>query len=71
MSKTFKKVSPIKYRQVLETVEKIVMINNEDEKDSILNDIYMVVHPFVGRCDNPHEDWREKQEKLREQLKNF
>lgn len=71
MSKTFRKVSPIRYRQVLETVEKIVMVNNQDESNHVFNDIYMIVHPFVGKCDNPHEDWREKQEKIGEELKDF
>ena len=57
MSKTFKKVSPIRYRQVLETIERLVVINNQDEKNPVLNDIYRITHPFVGGCDNPHQDW--------------
>lgn len=71
MSKTFKKVSPIKYRQVLETIEKIAMINNEDEKNKPLSDIYMIAHAFAGQCDNPHGDWRELEENIKEKLKNY
>lgn len=71
MSKTFKKVSPIRYRQVLATIEKIAMINNEDEKSKPLSDIYMIAHSFVGKCDNPHEDWRTFQEEISNNLKNY
>lgn len=68
MSKTFKKVSPIKYREVLSTIERICMIKNSDEKNEALNDIYMIAHSFVGSCDNPHLDWRKKQEEIKKQL---
>lgn len=71
MSKSFRKVSPIKLRQVLETCEKIIMINNEDERNPILNDLYKIIHPFIGRCDNPHDDWREFEEKMNEKLKDY
>ena len=71
MSKTFRKVSPIKYRQELETIEKIVTINNGDEKNPLLSEIYTIVNPFVGSCDNPHWDWREKQEKILKNLENY
>ena len=71
MPKSFKKVSPIRYQQVLETAEKVIMINNQDEKNLILNDLYKIIHPFVGHCDNHHEDWREFQEEMREKLKDF
>jgi len=71
MSKSFRKVSPIKLRQVLGTAEKIVVAANQDEKNEVLNDLYMVIHPFVGRCDNLHHDWREFQEKLNGELKHI
>ena len=68
MSKTFRKVSPIRYRKVLSTIEKICVAANQDETNEVLNDIYTVVHPFVGDCGNPHWDWRAKQEKLKVEL---
>ncbi len=63
MPKTFRKVSPIKYREVLSTIERICMATNQDETNEVLNDIYTIAHPFVGDCDNPHWDWLTKQEK--------
>mgnify|MGYP001560420943 CR=1 FL=1 len=71
MSKSFRKASPIKYRQLLSTIEKIVSINNEDEDNPVLNDIYRIVHPFVGQCDNRHEDWREFADETAEKLKDY
>ena len=71
MPKTFRKVSPIKYRQILETVEKIIVLNNEDEKNELLNELYTFIHPFVGTCDNPHYDWRELLEKKSVELAKF
>ena len=68
MSKTFRKVSPIKYREVLSTIERICVAANQDETNEALNDIYTSVHPFVGDCDNPHWDWRARQEKLKKEL---
>ena len=65
------KPSPIKLRDVLETIEKIVSINNEDEKNPVLNDIYRISHAFTGRCKNLHTDWREFQEKMAEKLKDY
>ena len=70
MTKTFRTVSPIKYRELLETIERICIVGNPDEKNSYLNDIYCIAHAFAGHCDNHHEDWRELQEKLREKLKD-
>ena len=68
MSKSFRKVSPIKLRSVLATAEKIIVAANQDEKNEVLNDLYRVIHPFVGDCDNPHYDWRDFQEKINEKL---
>lgn len=70
MSKNLKKVSPILYRKILSTVEKIVMINNENEDNKVLNDIYMVVHPYVGTCNNVHEDWRLFTNEMEKKLKD-
>ena len=58
-------------KRALETIEKIVTINNGDEKNPLLSEIYIIVHPFVGNCDNPHWDWREKQEKLLKNLESY
>ena len=68
MSKSFKKASPIKLRSVLATAEKIIVAANQDEKNEVLNDLYRVIHPFVGSCNNPHYDWREFQETINKEL---
>ena len=68
MPKTFRKVSPIKYREILSVIERICISANPNEDNKVLNDIYTVVHPFVGDCGNPHWDWRAKQEKLKVEL---
>ena len=68
MSKSFRRVSPIKLREVLSTVERICVVANQDETNKVLNDIYMIVHPFVGSCGNPHWDWRKRQELLKKEL---
>ncbi len=31
----------------------------------------MLIHPFVGRCDNHHADWREFGEKMENNLKDY
>ncbi|MEK6829218.1 MAG: hypothetical protein AABY15_03750 [Nanoarchaeota archaeon] len=69
--KSTNKFSPIKYRQVLETIEKIAMINNQNEDNAVLNDIYCIAHAFVGKCKNLHFDWKELQEKIDNNLKTF
>ena len=71
MPKTFKKSSPIKYRQILKMAEKIIMINNADEQNLVLNDLYKIIHPFVGSCDNPHWDWREFADETERKLSNY
>ena len=71
MSKTFKKVSPILYREVLQTAEKVIMLNNPDEKNPVLNDLYMLIHPFAGKCDNPHWEWRTFAEEMKNKLVDF
>lgn len=65
------RISPIKYRQVLATIESICIANNPDEKNSVLNDIYCISHAFAGHCKNHHEDWKELQEKIKEKLKDI
>ena len=70
MSK-FRKVSPIKLRSVLATAERVISINNQDEKNDVLNDLYRIIHPFVGTCNNRHNDWRDFQEQMSEKLKDF
>ena len=68
MPKTFRKVSPIKYREILQTIEKICIAANPNEDNEALNDVYIIAHSFVGSCDNPHWEWRAKQEKLKVEL---
>ena len=65
------KHSPIRLRKVLETIEKIASINNEDETNVVLNDIYRIAHVFAGSCKNPHEDWQKLQEEVAVNLKNY
>ena len=69
--KSTNKFSPIKYREILETIESIAMINNPDEKNNVLNDIYCIAHAFTGKCKNPHNDWRHMQEDIKGKLKDF
>ena len=71
MSKSFRKVSPIKLRSVLETAEKFIFVHNGNEKNKVLNDLYTLIHPYVGKCNNPHEDWKELGDELKEKLKNY
>ena len=71
MSKSFRKQSPIAMRKALRTIQKIAMINNEDEKNEPLNDIYMIAHSFIGDCDNHHEDWKEFTDEMEENLKDY
>ena len=52
-------------------LEKIATINNQDEADPVLNDIYSIAHAFAGHCQNPHLDWRKKQIEIADGLKNF
>ena len=65
------KPSPIKLRNVLLTIEKIALINNEDEKNPVLNDIYRISHAFTARCKNLHEDWRLLSDELSDKLKSY
>ena len=55
----------------LETIEKIASLNNEDEKNKVLSDIYMIAHAFNGRCKNPHNDWKEVEAEMSEKLKDY
>jgi len=71
MSKSFRKVSPIKLRSVLATAEKIIVASNQDENNEVLNDLYKVIHPFVGKCNNPHWDWRLWAQEINQRLKDF
>lgn len=67
----FDKEAKKKMQDVLTTIEKIAMINNEDEKDRTLLEIYTIAHAFAGHCCNPHEDWKKLAEKTKEQLKDY
>ena len=69
--KSLRKQSPAALREALRTIEKIAMINNEDEKNIALNDIYMISHSFIGDCDNPHEDWKQFADEMEKKLKNY
>lgn len=47
------------------------MLNNPDEKNPVLNDLYMLIHPFAGKCDNPHWEWRTFAEEMKNKLVDF
>ena len=68
--KSTSKVSPIKYREILETIAKVACKNNEDEKNEVLNDIYRMAHAFGGDCQS-HNDWRELYEEIKRKLKDY
>ena len=69
--KNVSKFSSNKYKEILETIEKIAIINNEDEKNKVLSDIYIIAHTFAGSCENPHSDWEELYEKIKKELKDY
>ena len=56
-------------RRALVTIGKIASINNEDEKDNVLNDIYMIAHAFSGSCS--HDDWKKFHDKVEKLLKDY
>ncbi len=58
-------------QRALEVISKIASINNEDEENKVLNDIYIVSHAFSGTCGNPHDDWKEKMAALEKQLEDY
>lgn len=60
-----------KFQKALITIEKIASINNEDEKNPVLNDIYKIAHAYTGSCKNPHDDWKKEGEELSEKLKDY
>lgn len=55
----------------MRTIEKIAVINNQDEKNIVLSDIYRIAHAFIGDCDNPHDDWKEFADKMEKDLKDY
>ena len=57
------------YKEAFETIEKIATINNEDEKDKVLLDIYKIAHLF-GDCQNPHLKWQKEYERIKIKLKD-
>lgn len=65
------KYSNLNLKEALRTIESIAMINNEDEKDKVLLDIYMVAHPAIGDCKNPHFDWLELRKKISDGIKDY
>ena len=59
------------YIKALETIEKIAMMNNEDENNKALIDIYCIAHASIGNCKNKHEDWVELQKEIEIKLKDY
>ena len=53
------------------TIEKIACMNNEDERNPVLLDIYRIAHTFSGHCDNHHEDWRQFADEMEIKLKDY
>ena len=58
-------------RRALVTIDKIASVNNEDEKDNVLNDIYMIAHAFSNSCESSHDDWKKFQTKIEKRLKDY
>jgi len=50
--------------KALEVIEGICLL---DEKD-VCKPFYRVAHVALGRCGNPHEDWRKELDKLHRHL---
>jgi hypothetical protein len=65
----FKEMAMLK--RALDTIDKIASINNEDEKDKVLNDIYKIAHAFSGSCKNSHKEWKLFEAKMAKKLKNY
>ena len=63
------KLSLNECRRALVTIDKIASVNNEDEKDNVLNDIYMIAHAFSGKC--LHDDWKKFHDKIEKRLKDY
>ena len=57
--------------QALRTIEKIAVLNNEDEKNLVLSDIYRIAHSSIGDCNNPHSDWRDFSDEMENKLKDY
>jgi hypothetical protein len=66
--KSTRKVSPIKYREVLSTISRLCTLADPDEKNPAITDIYAISHAFAGECGNPHDDWKEKYDEIRKAL---
>mgnify|MGYP001575508320 CR=1 FL=1 len=65
--KSTNKFSPVKLRQVFETIEMIAVLNNPEEDNQALSDIYCIAHAYAGRC--PHPEWRELEQEITAKLK--
>lgn len=51
-------------KRYLKLAEEMVILNNQDEKDPFLTNLYMVLHLANWDCENSHEDWKEEVEEL-------
>lgn len=56
-------------QRALETIDKIASLNNEDESNQVLNDIYRIAHAFSGKCEHP--DWKQFEEEVANKLKDY
>ena len=56
-------------KRAMQTIDKIASINNEDETNQVLNDIYKIAHAFSGSCKHP--DWEEFESEMAEKLKDY
>jgi len=66
-----KEDSAERLKRALETIDLIAMVNNPDENNKVLNDIYKIAHAFSGRCKNYHQDWRDFADEMYEKLKDY
>lgn len=56
-------------KEVLTLIEKITSEDYYVPDEQKLTEIYKIAHAFSGHCKNPHNDWKEFAEELREKLK--
>lgn len=64
------KHSKAKLHQVLETISRIAIINNKDETNKGLNDIYRIAHAYSATCVS-HYDWMKYEEEITKELENY
>ena len=58
-------------KKYYELIEELLILNNQDEKDEFLNELYIIIHLANCDCKNPHTDWKKRiDEKYKDLLTN-